>query len=489
MNFMDSLEKNIYSVLTEKGDKAYATSGSYCLDYFALIGGFRHQHKHVINSFLKAFFEDKYTALKLLFYTRDIREGLGERNSFRLILNVLANFYPDIARQIIPYVPEYGRFDDLLVCLDTPIHNDIIEFIRVRLEEDIKLHQEGKEISLLAKWLPSVNTSNKDTVKFAKKIAKGLNMTEEEYRKTLSMLRKGRIIENYLRTKDYTFDYQKQPSNALLKYQKAFIRNDYERYFSYLVDVNAGKAKMNTQTLYPYQIVSKIMYQRGKSKLERSALDTTWKNLPRISTNRKAIVVRDGSGSMYINRINSPIAIATSLALFFSEQLTPPFKNAFITFSENPQLVKVPEKLDIYGKVIYTLQFDEVANTNISKVYELILNVARSNDVKPEDMIEQIIIISDMEFDQCVVDKTSYEIFREEFLKLGYKLPQVVFWNVEARNVHVPVTRRDQNVIMVSGSSDKIFDFVVNNDLNNVNPYDFMLDALKKYGFVDNLKL
>ena len=161
----------------------------------------------------------------------------------------------------------------------------------------------------------------------------------------------------------------------------------------------------------------------------------------------------------------------------------------FITFSENPQLVKVPEKLDIYGKVIYTLQFDEVANTNISKVYELILNVARSNDVKPEDMIEQIIIISDMEFDQCVVDKTSYEVFREEFLKLGYKLPQVVFWNVEARNVHVPVTRRDQNVIMVSGSSDKIFDFVVNNDLNNVNPYDFMLDALKKYGFVDNLKL
>lgn len=488
---MENLGKQIYKVLTENEDIAYSTSGSYCLDLFSLIGGMRHYHNNIISLFLKAFYEDKKLALKILFYTRDIRGGLGERNTFRLILNILANFYPHIARQIISYVPEYGRFDDLLVFLDTPLHQDVINFYKRQLEEDLKLYHEGKEISLLAKWLPSINTSNKDTVRFAKKIAKGFNMTDEEYRKTLSMLRKGRIIENYLRTKDYSFHYQKQPSGALLKYQKAFIRNDYGRYYSYLDDVFASQSKMNTKTLYPYQIVNKILdcNREFNPEMERKALDATWKSLMRIKTDKKTLVVRDGSGSMYISRTNSPIAIATSLAILFSEQLEEPFKDTFITFSENPQLIKIPAGLDIYDKVNFVLQFDEVANTNISKVYELILNVARSNDVKPKDMIDQIIIISDMEFDRCVRDTSSYEVFRDEFLKLGYDLPQVVFWNVEARNVHVPVRKNDKNVIMVSGSSDKIFEFVVNHNLEEYNPYDFLLEALKKYDFIDNLEM
>lgn len=488
MNFIESLEKQINTVLTENGDKAYITSGSYCLDYFALIGGLRYNYSEIISVFLKAFYEDKILAIKLLFFTRDIRGGLGERNSFRMILNFLACFYPSIANQIISYIPEYGRYDDYLVCLNTPIHDDVIKLLKEQLDEDIRRIDEGKEISLLAKWLPSINTSSKEKVRMAKQLAKEFNMSEGEYRKTLSRLRKGRIIENYLREKDYSFDYQKQTSQSLLKYRGAFLRNDLVRYLEFIDNANLGNVKMNTSTIYPYQVISPILMVPGdvKSKEQRHILNTTWNNLPRINTDRRTIVVRDGSYSMYRFNSGAPINIATSLAILFSEQLPEPFKNHFITFSANPRLIKLPDS-DIYDKVLHALMFDEAENTNISKVYQLILDIAQSGNVLPENMITQIIIISDMEFDSCVEDENSYTVFKRKFEKLGYKLPQVVFWNVAARGIHVPVTNKESNVILVSGSSAKIFEMVANSQFDDKSAYDFMLEVLKKYSEFDNI--
>lgn len=489
MNFIDSLQEELNSVLTENHDKAYLSSGSYCLDYFALIGGMRHNYYEIISVFMRAFFEDKIMAIKLLFYTRDIRNGLGERNTFRMILNFLACFYPDVATQILKFIPEYGRYDDYLVCLNTPIHDEVIKLLKTQLDEDLALHQAGKEISLLAKWLPSINTSNKANVKLAKQLAKSFELTNEEYRKTLSSLRKGRIIENNLRKRDYSFDYQKQTSQSLLKYRQAFLRNDADRYLEYIDEVNNSRAKINTSTLYPYQVIKPIIYNPASlTKESRLVLDTTWNNLPRVTTESKTIVVRDGSYSMYRDYSAAPIDIATSLAILFSEQLPEPFKNHFITFSENPRLIKLPNG-DIYDKVQYSLNFYEAENTNISKVYQLILDVAQKNNVAQEDMINQIIIISDMEFDGCVEDQSSYEVFKEKFANLGYKFPQVVFWNVDARTVHLPVKSKDENVILISGSSSKVFDMVVNSKFDNQSAYDFMIEVLEKYSQFNNLSI
>lgn len=487
MNFIDSLQEQLNTVLTENGDKAYVTSESYCLDYFALIGGMRHNYYEIISAFMRAFYEDKILAVKLLFYTRDIREGLGERNTFRMILNFLACFYADIAIQILEFIPKYGRYDDYLVCLNTPVHDEVVKLLKTQLDEDINLHHKGKEFSLLAKWLPSINTSNKANVKLAKQLAKDFKMTEEEYRKTLSTLRRGRIIENNLRKKDYSFDYQKQTSQSLLKYRQAFLRNDAKRYLQYIDEVKKGNVKINTSTLYPYQVIKPIISNPGGlTKEERTVLNTTWNNLKRVSTNLKTIVVRDGSYSMYRDYSIAPIDIATSLAILFAEQLPEPFKNNFITFSENPRLIKLPNS-DIYDKVQYALNFYEAENTNISKVYQLILDVAQKRNVSFENMINQIIIISDMEFDNCIEDISSYEIFKEKFAQSGYKLPQIVFWNVDARSIHVPVKSHEENVILISGSSSNMFEMVVNSKLDNQTAYKFMVETLKKYTEFDYL--
>ena len=152
----------------------------------------------------------------------------------------------------------------------------------------------------------------------------------------------------------------------------------------------------------------------------------------------------------------------------------------------NPRLIEIPETIE--QKVRYVESFGECANTDISKVYELLLNVAKSKQVKPKDMVAQVIIISDMEFDYCVRGKSTFETYKEKFAELGLEMPQLVFWNVEARSIHTPVTENELGVKLVSGSSQKILDRVVSNKIN-CTPYEFMIEDLARYSEVDSFKL
>ncbi|HHU21680.1 MAG TPA: DUF2828 family protein [Acholeplasma sp.] len=241
------------------------------------------------------------------------------------------------------------------------------------------------------------------------------------------------------------------------------------------------------------KIATKLGYtneEYRKSLLnENRYQDVYWKAIERKEFATKAIVVRDGSSSMLWggNGSYTPMQIATSLAIFAAEQLPYPFKNHFITFSENPRLIEIPEGT-IEQKVRYVESFGECANTDISKVYELLLNVAKSKQVKPKDMVAQVIIISDMEFDYCVRGKSTFETYKEKFAELGLEMPQLVFWNVEARSIHTPVTENELGVKLVSGSSQKILDRVVSNKIN-CTPYEFMIEDLARYSEVDSFKL
>ena len=440
---------------------------------------------------------------------RNIRGGLGERNSFRVLLKELANFYSEMAKQIVYAVPEYGRWDDLLVLLDTPVKDDAIALIKNQIEKDKEAMERGKEVSLLGKWLPSINTSSKESVACAKIIMAALGMKAVEYRKLCSALRKEiKILEDNLRRKDYTFDYSKQPSQAMLRYKKAFMRNDEERYKAFLNKVveqaeklargeeipEEEKVKLNTKTLYPYQIVGPFMNSYGINQLDYGqelSLEASWKALERGQFNSKTIVVRDGSGSMYWGNGNSaPICIATSLALLFAEQLDGAYKNSFITFSSEPRLVQVPENADTLKKKLnFISKFNDCTNTDIGKVYELLLEVAKNNKVPKEEMIERVLIISDMEFDCCAGDpsKSTFEFYKQKFEAAGYKLPEIVFWNVMARDTHLPVTQNEEGVKLVSGASANIFADVVSGDLKVVTPYEFMLQMLEPYAEFDKI--
>lgn len=475
---LEYLKNEANRTLTENGAATLCSTKSDCLDLFATVGALRRQEgREIIDRFARAYCEDPDLAMKTLFFARDIRGGLGERRVFRTVLRWLAKNKTESVKKNLTYIAEYGRWDDLLVLLGTPLQQAAIDCLHTQLERDLAALENGGEVSLLAKWLPSVNTSNQDAVRMGKLLAKSFSMTDAQYRKTLVKLRAHiRIIENNLREKDYSFDYSKQPSKAMLKYRKAFLRNDGEGYQNYLSAVLSGEATINTGTLTPYDIV-KPLFHDGVSDEELLALDTTWNAQEDFTGDENALVVVDGSGSMYGSSDPLPAAVAESLAIYFAERNTGAFKDHFITFSEHPQLVEIKGKT-IYEKLRYCTSFNEVANTNIQAMFELILNTAVKNHVPQEELPAKLYIITDMEFDRCTrnAELTSFEYAQKLFADAGYQLPEVIFWNVDSRNRQQPVKYNEQGVALISGSSPQVFGLIKD---GIVDPYAFMLRTLQ----------
>ena len=463
---------------TENGAVTYRSTQSECLDLFATIGALRRESdEEITNRFLRAYAEDADLAMKTLFFARDVRGGIGERRVFRTILKWLAENEPQSLEKNIPYIAEYGRYDDLLTLMGTSCEGKALQQIKEQLDADCAALESGNSVSLLAKWLPSVNASNEDTVRTAKRIARMMGMNDVQYRKMLSALRaKIGIIENNLREKDYTFDYAKQPSKAMFKYRKAFMRNDGDRYGSFMNRVAEGAEQIHTGTLTPYEIIQPFFNQGSISTQERQATNATWNAQENFTGDENALVVIDGSGSMYGGADPIPATVALSLGIYYAERNTGAFQNHFITFSENPKLVEIKGK-DIYEKVRYCHQFNEVANTNIQRVFELILRTAVEHRVPQNEMPSKIYIISDMEFDYCTEDcsMTNFEYAKQLFEKQGYQLPEVVFWNVASRNRQQPVKVNDRGVALVSGCNPRIFSMLKAGILS---PYAFMMDVL-----------
>jgi len=475
---LNYLKQEANKTVTENGAVTHITTESDCLDLFATIGALRRESDQEIEArFIRAYTENRDIAMKLLFFARDIRGGLGERRVFKVILNWLAKNEPQSVRKNLTYVAEYGRYDDLLCLMGTPCEKEMLSVLKEQFEKDRLALENGGEVSLLAKWLPSVNASNEQTVLYAKKIAKHFGLSDASYRKALVALRAQiKIIENNLRLKDYTFDYSKQPSKALYKYRQAFIRNDNERYGRFLDSASKGEAKLNASTLMPYEIITPFFHKKV-SEAERKAINATWISQPDFGNDENALAVIDGSGSMYHDTDPMPATVALSLGIYFAERNKGAFKNHFITFSENPQLVEIKGE-DILDKVRYCHKYNEVANTNIQKVFELILNAAKKNSVPQNEMPSKLYIISDMEFDYCTEDSslTNFEHAKRLFAKAGYKLPEIVFWNVASRNRQQPVTKNEQGVALVSGCTPRLFTMVAG---GNLNPYAFMLEVIE----------
>ena len=472
---LEFLKNESNMTYTENGAVTFRSTGRDCLDLFATIGALRHEsEKEITERFLRAYAEDADLAMKILFYGREIRGGLGERRVFRTLLCWLACNEPKSVIRNIRYIAEYGRWDDVLVLLDTPCRKDALDLLQEQFDADMAAVDGNGEVSLLGKWLPSVNASNAETVRLARLLVKAFGLSERDYRKALTKLRaRIRILENNLREKDYTFDYSKQPSKAMFKYRRVFLRNDGERYHAFMERVSKGEAKLNTGTLYPYEIIEKA-YKCSEN--ERLSLDATWRALPDFTQDENALVVADGSGSMYWGCRPLPAAVAQSLAIYFAEHNRGAFHNHFITFSMDPRLVEIKGQ-DIVEKARYCETFNECANTNIQKVFELVLNTAVNNHVPQEELPSTLYIISDMEFDYCAADAslTNFEYAAKLFKSAGYKLPNVVFWNVSSRNQQQPVTMNEQGVALVSGCSPRIFSMVMEGSLD---PFTYMLSVI-----------
>ena len=480
---LEYLKNEINQAFTENGGLAYETTGSDCLDLFAAVGALRQaDDAEIIRRFVRAYTEDPDTAVKLLFYARDLRGGLGERRVFRVILQWMAVNAPQSVRKNLEYVAEYGRFDDLLSLLGTPCEEEMLQLVASQFRSDMEALRKDRAVSLLGKWLPSVNASNAETRLQGKRIAKALGLRECEYRKALTALRgRIRILENDLREKDYSFDYAKQPSRAMFKYRKAFMRNDGERYLEFLDAAAEGKTVLHADNVAPYELVAPILQGNGiwddaLTPEEKMSLNATWAALPDFGGDENTLAVIDNSGSMYRYTDPMPAAVAMSLGLYFAEHNTGAFRNSFITFSGRPQLIELKGET-FADRLRYALSFSEVANTNLEAVFDLILRAAIRNNVPQEELPSRLVIISDMEFDACVSCKSSsvFNTAKERFARYGYRLPEVVFWNVASRGRQQPVTRNEQGVALVSGVTPRIFSMLAG---GNLSPYSFMMEVL-----------
>ena len=487
---LNYLKQEANKTATENGAATHITTESDCLDLFATIGALRRESDNEIEArFIRAFTENRDIAMKLLFFARDIRGGLGERRVFKVILSWLANNEPNTVRKNIAYVAEYGRYDDLLCLMGTACEKEMLDILKAQFEADNEALKNGGEVSLLAKWLPSVNASSAETVLYAKKIAKHFGLNDASYRKALTALRAHiRIIENNLREKDYSFDYSKQPSKAMYKYRKAFIRNDAERYHDFISKVSSGEAKLHADTLAPYELVEPYIndnfytgghhcFMRQISQQKKDVLNATWNSLPAFGNEENAIAVIDTSGSMYWDAKPMPAAVALSLGLYFAEHNTGLYKNHFIEFSAKPQLIEIKGGT-FADRLRYVASFNEVANTNLEAVFDLILNSAVKNNVPASELPAKLIIISDMEFDSCVsnASATNFANAKAKFEAVGYKLPDIVFWNVASRNRQQPVTKNEQGIALVSGCTPRLFEMVASGTMN---PYAFMLEMVE----------
>ncbi len=485
---LEVLKKNANISYTENGAVSNRSTGKDCLDLFATIGALRREcDQEIVTRFMRAYTENADIAMKILFFARDVRGGLGERRVFRTIMKWLAENEKKSLIRNLPYIAEYGRWDDLLVLLDTPCRAEATALLKRQFEADLSALDGDGEVSLLGKWLPSVNASNAETVRAAKRLAKAFGLSERDYRKALVKLRaRIRIIENNLRERDYTFDYAKQPSKAMFKYRRAFLRNDGERYGAFMERVQKGEAKLHTGTLLPYEIVEPCLYTGGwwndhcymlpMSDEEKLALNATWAALEDFATDENALAIVDTSGSMYCQNSPLPAAVALSLGLYFAERAKGPYRNHFIEFSAHPELIEIKGET-FADRLRYIASFNEIANTNLEAVFDLILDAAVDNKVPQSELPAKLYIISDMEFDACVsgAKLTNLENAKRKFARYGYRLPQLVFWNVASRNQQQPVTINDRGVALVSGCSPRIFSMAMEGELD---PYAFMLSVI-----------
>jgi len=490
--FVTALKNDNNYKYTENGAVAMKSTMDKVYDMFAFGGAYRtRSDDDVILLFKNAFEQDPLHALKCLFYLRDVRGGQGERRFFRLCAKWLARNYTATMRKNLELVPEFGRWDDLYEFVDTALEQDAFNLMKKQLALDVSC----KTPSLLAKWLKSENTSSAASRALADKTRRYFNMTHKQYRKTLSILRERiKVVERLMSANRWDeIEFDKIPSKAGLVYRNAFARRDIikAKYEKFAKDTTT---KVNAKTLYPYEVVAqaaKLMlgsgywwgYSRNNVALddtERLMINKYWDNLADYFKNASldAMAIVDTSGSMY----GQPLDVAISLGMYCAEKAKGPFHGNYISFSRNAHLIEI-EGADFCDKVARIYQKNLCENTNLESAFDLVLNTARRYRLKQEDLPKNLIIISDMEIDAAQGSwysrsafkedtKTTMDVIRRKWEQAGYQMPNLIYWNVNAR--HNTILDDGPNITYISGMSPSIFEQVMTNKTG----IDLMLDKL-----------
>ena len=527
--FMDALTKNEKSY-TLNDATAYRTSGSALVDLNFSVPSLRQaavdfygKSKHnryfysadgtidaveALRLFITSYEEDPLYTMKWLMYVRHIKIGLGERDVFRMILTKIGDLHPEMALQFIigTELWNYGRWDDVLrIFFDTTstiLHDGLGELIANQFRRDVMGCGLGDSISLLAKWMPSNNTSSKQKRSEAVILQSLLHLSAREYRKILSKLREHlSVVDRQASLNQWNdINYNHVPSKANLKYRNAFLKHDEERRKAYLASLQKGDdaVKINANSMFLYDIVQAYVEKRGYwgeiLKPYDETLEQLWNAQETPKDYEDILIIRDGSASMCQhltgNSSVTALSVADSIALYCSQHnKNESFRNRFITFSNCPQMVDISMCQTLRDKLRRLHRFDDYSNTDIEATFDLILDTAVKNHLRQEELPLTCLIISDMQFDQATQHEdniTVIESSRRKFEALGYTMPRLIFWNVSvyAHNT-IPVQMHPSGVILVSGFSKSIVDMVVSGELNPETALKAELDV--KCGIVDEV--
>jgi len=468
------------SGVTANGAVTNSSSLNKNVDLFFLAGASR--GKDISALFAGALVEDSEVAVRILQWARDARGGAGERETFRKLFGYLIRSEPALAERVLTKVPEIGRWDDIFIAFGTNLERDALRMIAFALNNV----QDG----LCAKWMPRQGAE-------ANKIRSYMKLTPKQYRKLLVGL--SNTVEQKMCAQDWSgIVYPHVPSVAAGRYQKAFLKHDPSGYAEYKAKLVSGEAKINASVAYPYDVI------RSLRNGDTTVANAQWKALPNYleGSDENILPVVDVSGSMSGVAVSGSVTaldVAVSLGLYLSERAGGVFKDQFITFSGVPSLVKLKGSL--------SQRFDQMSraewgmNTDIKAVFKLVLNAAVKNTVPEAEMPTKILILSDMEFDQCItsggsgrkmgyystggdaVNVSAMEMIEKEYAAAGYKMPQIVFWNLNGRTGNSPVTYNKVGAALVSGFSPSIVKSVLGGE--EMTPISIMLKTVmtQRYDF------
>jgi hypothetical protein len=453
--------------LTTNGMLTNSTTSNHCVDLFFSIGALRGKNNQdtLMNNFIKAYNENKLIALKILFWVRDVREGAGERQIFKDIITYLANNDLNTLTNNIHLISEYGRWDDILPLLDTKAKDNVLTLIKEALKA-----KDG----LCAKWLPRPNVNNKDKKRWANEIRKSLVLSPKQYRILLSDL--SNTVEQLMCSNNWgSIEYKKVPSKAMSDYMSAFSKHDKERFSAFINDVKTGKTTIKAGVVYPYDIIKNMRYGN------KDGADVQWNSLPNYmeGSKKRLLPIVDVSGSMSCSAGDSKsitcLDVAVSLGLYISERNEGLFKDGFVTFSTSPRLEILKGTLS--ERYMQMNSSNWSMSTNLEAVFNLVLNSAINNQVSVDEMPDTLVILSDMQFNQGVKYNTSaQEMIERMYNDAGYKMPSVIYWNLNGRNNNFPVKYDKSGVCLVSGFSPTL----LKNILGDVDysPEKIMLDIV-----------
>ena len=451
MTLLDALRTK--DTTTANGAVAHSSTLNFCLDYFAMAGN-RHSS---LQQFLAAFAEDPTAALRILFWSRDCRGGAGSRFSFVEIIKYLQENNPSVFSQIFKFIPIYGYWKDIFKNLSPS--KELVSYICDTLIDE-------QDHSLLAKYIP------RKGLWFAE-LRKHMKLSPSEFRHYI--VNKTQVVENYMCARKWSdIDYSTVPSVANKMYSNAFRKHDGERYSSYISAVNRGEAKINSSVLFPCD----LYHAYSTHQIQDDAIIAMWDNLPNFmeGCTDRILPICDVSGSMWSNSGSVfPIDVSVSLGCYLSERNEGIFKDAFMTFSEEPILQY------LHGNIIERFRSLRCAdwgrNTNLQRVFDLVLNKAIQNNIPEEEMPTKLLIISDMQFDEASRTQTNFEAIQQKYNNAGYKMPDIIFWNVSNDYYNnVPMNVYDKHTSIVSGYSPSILKAVLSGRM--ITPVSIMLETI-----------